>query len=898
MEKRQQKTGEIATTCPYCGVGCGVLVKPGPDGASAVVRGDPRHPSNFGKLCSKGTALGDTLSLDERLLHPLINGQRADWNSALNRIAGAFRETVVKYGPDSVALYVSGQILTEDYYVANKLMKGFVGSANIDTNSRLCMASSVAGHKRAFGTDTVPGCYEDLEQADLIIIVGSNLAWCHPVLHNRILSARETRSTKSVIIDPRQTATTDGADLHLPIKPGTDVLLFNALFKHLASSDARDSDFIENHTAGLEEALNVAGEIEIDSLSEATEIEKQDIATFFDWVEKTDRTVTIYSQGVNQSSAGSDKVNAIINGHLVTGRIGKPGCGPFSVTGQPNAMGGREVGGLANQLVAHMDFAPEDIDRVRRFWGAPSMATQPGLKAIDMFEAVGRGDIKAIWIMATNPVVSLPDADAVRKAIEKCPFVAVSDVVSNSDTVKLADVALPATGWGEKSGTVTNSERRISRQRSFLQPPGEARHDWWAICEVARRMGFEGFDFETAAHIYREYAALSGFENHNTRDFDIGGDANLSDEAYNRLTPFQWPRPAGRSRPGKISGNSHRFFEDGRFYTPDQRARFVATPFRHAASRPCSDTPFILNTGRVRDHWHTMTRTGKSARLSAHIAEPFIEVHPLDAQKIGLRAAHLAKVSNAFGRGVFRVLITKRMRRGSVFAPMHWTDRFSSNGRVDALVAPIVDPVSGQPESKHSTVNITPLEPEWHAFLISRTELSKPELRDLDYWAAARVPGGWKYELAGGGNVHAWVLRLCPDEASIQLSGALGRVGRAHVAGDALQSAVIASTLGPVEADRSWLERQITGSIDFETRLGLLAGRPASGKSAGRIICSCMGVGSAAIGEAICAGADSVDGIGAATGAGTNCGSCKPEIRSFFDAFRAKAASTQPAAAE
>ena len=827
MRKRQLRTGETATTCPYCGVGCGVLATPGVDGETATVRGDPTHPANFGRLCSKGTALGDTLELTERLLYPLVDGVRTDWDAALDRVADGFSKTIAEHGPDSVALYVSGQILTEDYYVANKLMKGFVGSANIDTNSRLCMASSVAGYKRAFGADTVPGCYEDLEQADLIIMVGSNLAWCHPVLHGRILAARKKRDTRLVIIDPRKTATTDGADLHLPIKPGADVLLFNALFRHLASSGACDTDFVALHTSGIEEALQAAAPLGCGPLSEATGISEADITTFFQWVEDTPRTVTLYSQGVNQSSAGSDKVNSIINGHLVTGRIGKPGCGPFSVTGQPNAMGGREVGGLANQLAAHMDFDPEDVDRVRRFWRAGAVATKPGLKAVDMFEAVGRGEIKALWIMATNPVVSLPNADEVRRAIEACPLVVVSDVVANSDTVKLANVALPATGWGEKSGTVTNSERRISRQRSFLKAPGEARHDWWAICQVAQRMGYDGFGFESVAAIYREYAALSGFENDNSRDFDIGADASLTDEQYDQLEPFQWPRPAGRARPGTSVGDHHRFFEDGQFFTTDKRARFIATPFRPAVSQPGPTTPYVLNTGRVRDHWHTMTRTGKSARLSAHIGEPFLEIHPSDAERIGLKPAYLAEVTNTYGRAVFRVLVTDRVQPGAVFAPMHWTDRFSSNGRVDTLVAPVVDPVSGQPESKHSTVNIVPFPADWFAFLVSRDELDKSVLDDLGYWAVARAGRGWRYELAGGGDIDNWLERLCPGQEALQLSAARGQIGRALVVGDCLYTSVIASSDGPVEADRAWLESLIATPIDFETRMGILAGRPA-----------------------------------------------------------------------
>lgn len=890
-------SSETASTCPYCGVGCGVLVKPSEDGLSAVVRGDPSHPSNYGKLCSKGSALGETLALDDRILYPSIAGQIASWEEAMDEVARGFRDAIRSYGPDSVAFYVSGQILTEDYYVANKLMKGFIGSSNIDTNSRLCMASSVAGHKRAFGTDTVPGCYEDLETSDLIVMVGSNLAWCHPVLFQRIQKARETRGTKLVIIDPRATATTDGADLHLPIKPGTDVLLFNALFQYLAGSRARDDRFIDGHTSGLDEALSEAGCFSLVRLAQMTGISEAHLHQFFDLFEHTRRTVTIYSQGVNQSSAGSDKVNAIINCHLVTGRIGKPGMGPFSVTGQPNAMGGREVGGLANQLANHMDFQPENVDRVSRFWKAPNIATGPGLKAVDMFDAVADGRIKAIWIMATNPVVSLPNADKVKAALEACPLVVVSEVVTTSDTLQFADVVLPATGWGEKTGTVTNSERRISRQRSFLKPPGQARHDWAALSDLGRRLGFDGFDYSSPAEIYREYAALSAFENNNTRDFDIGDHADISVKAYDQLEPFQWPLPAG-TRPGTVmTGTDHRFFADGQFYTPDRKALFIATPYRPAQSLPDTKKPFVLNTGRIRDQWHTMTRTGKTQRLTSHIAEPFLEIHPDDAALVGLSPATLAEVSNEFGSAIYRVLVTNRVRRGNVFVPMHWSDANSSRGRVDALVAPNVDPVSGQPESKHSTVSVRPYSAEWFAFFVSREPLEDRVLEACAYWAKAQIDKGWRYELAGQGGFEI-IEKLFPEEFSLSFNTRDGRKARAIVNDGQLIAAAICQIGKPVSADRAWLSSLLNNGVDDETRLTLLAGRPPSGKSFGRSICSCMGVGSAAIEDAISKGARSVEGIGAATGAGTNCGSCKPEIRAILQAMVASKSKPTTVAAE
>ena len=465
-------------------------------------------------------------------------------------MAARFSETIAQHGPDSVAFYVSGQLLTEDYYVANKLMKGFIGSANIDTNSRLCMASSVAGHKRAFGADVVPGNYEDLELADLVVLAGSNLAWCHPVLFQRLMAAKEKRGTKIVVIDPRRTATAEFADLHLAIKPGSDVALFNGLLVHLHNHGKTNQQFVSEHTSGLANALAAARECDA---AKITGVSQSELENFYRLFADTERTVTVWSQGVNQSSAGTDKVNAIINCHLLTGRIGREGMGPFSVTGQPNAMGGREVGGLANMLAAHMAIEnPVHRELVQRFWSSPVMAKKPGLKAVDMFEAVRDGRIKAIWIMATNPVVSMPDADAVRDALKQCPFVVVSDAIRDTDTARLAHVLLPAAAWGEKDGTVTNSERRISRQRAFLPVAGESRADWKIISDVATRMGFAGFGYESAAEVFSEHAALSAFENNGTRAMDIGAFADMSNETYETLLPFQWPKPKSTQCPTHV----------------------------------------------------------------------------------------------------------------------------------------------------------------------------------------------------------------------------------------------------------------------------------------------------------------------------------------------------------
>ena len=536
-------TVSVKTTCPYCGVGCGVLATPDGKGGASIA-GDPEHPANFGRLCSKGSALGETLDLATRQLYPTVLGERVDWETAIEHVATGFKRTIDRYGPSAVGFYLSGQLLTEDYYVPNKLMKGYIGSANVDTNSRLCMSSSVSGHKRAFGSDTVPGCYEDLDEADMLVLVGSNAAWCHPILFQRMMKAHETRGATIVTIDVRNTATAESGDFALAIAPGQDSALFSGLLVYLADNNHLDRAYIERHTEGFEAALTRARAIapNIAATALRTRLAPDDIARFFRRFATTERVVTLYSQGVNQSSQGTDKVNAILNCHLATGRIGKPGMGPFSLTGQPNAMGGREVGGLANQLAAHMGFAPPEVDRVKRFWNAPNMAETPGLKITDMIKAIDAGSLRALWVLGTNPAVSLPQAGDARAAFAKLDLFVVSENVASNDTVNSgAHVVLPSTGWGEKDGTVTNSERRISRQRPFLAAAGEAKEDWWMVSQVARKLGFAGFDFKNSAEVFAEHAALSGFENEGARDFDIGGLSTLDVEGYDAMKPVQWP---------------------------------------------------------------------------------------------------------------------------------------------------------------------------------------------------------------------------------------------------------------------------------------------------------------------------------------------------------------------
>ncbi|QDC10727.1 nitrate reductase [Oceanicola sp. D3] len=863
---------QIKTTCPYCGVGCGVLAAP--DGAGGLkVTGDKAHPANFGRLCSKGSALAETVGLDDRVLTPRINGADASWDDALGVVADRFRATIAEHGPDSVAFYVSGQLLTEDYYVANKLMKGFIGSANIDTNSRLCMASSVAGHKRAFGTDTVPGTYEDLEEADLVVLTGSNLAWCHPVLYQRIVAAKAARpSMKIVVIDPRRTATCDAADMHLPIAPGADVALFNGLLRRIRDVGAVDAAFVRSAVDGFDEALSAA----TSKIDAETGVDGDLLRRFYDLWVRTEKVVTVYSQGVNQSSQGTDKVNAILNCHLATGRIGKPGMGPFSVTGQPNAMGGREVGGLANMLACHLDIEnAAHRMTVRDFWQAPAMPEKAGLKAVEMFDAIERGAIKALWVMATNPAVSMPEADRVRAAIAGCDFVVVSDITAQTDTARLAHVLLPATGWGEKEGTVTNSERRISRQRGALPAPGAARHDWRILCDFAAHMGWgAAFDYSSPAEIFREYATLSGIAAGMGKDFDISGLAGISDAEYADLAPVQWPVSATRS--------GGRFFGDGQFFTESGRAKML--PVRTTAPATAADRryPFRLNTGRVRDHWHTMTRTAKSPRLSQHMAEPYLEIHPDDASRLGLRPAGIADVESRAGRVLARVIVTDRVRPGEVFVPMHWTAETAALGRVDALVASVVDPVSGQPDSKGAVVGIASFAAGWFGFAVS---VAKPRL-DAPYWAMARARDGWRLELAGVEAPEDWeawgraVFGLPPEaEALVVSDAARGGARLAFLSEGRLQAALFVSAQ-PVAVSRSFM----AGQLGAAAAPAHLSGQPGQDvPDPGATVCACFDVGVNTILASIeSQQLASVEAIGVALQAGTNCGSCRPELAALL----------------
>lgn len=871
----------VTTTCPYCGVGCGVVVSRHDDGV-VEVHGDRDHPANFGRLCSKGTALGETIGLEGRLLHPVVDGETSNWDTALDAVAQRFRQVIDEYGPDAVAFYVSGQLLTEDYYVANKLMKGFIGSANIDTNSRLCMSSAVAAYKRAFGSDTVPNDYTDLESADVVVLVGTNLAWCHPVLYQRLLAEKKRRPTlQLIVIDPRRTPTAESADLHLALAAGTDAFLFNGLMAWLDDVGQTDHAFVASHTQGAAKALATARWHAPSAAVVAAHcaLPVADVERFFRLFAATQKVVTLFSQGINQSNSGTDKGNAIINCHLLGGRIGLPGSGPFSITGQPNAMGGREVGGLSNQLAAHMDLANETHRGiVRDFWKAPRLAEQAGLKAVDLFRAVESGQVKALWVMATNPAVSLPDTAQVRRALASCECLVVSEFVDHTDTLQFAHIRLPALAWGEKSGTVTNSERCISRQRAFLPAPGEARADWWAICEVARRLGYPGFGYTGPAQIFAEHAALSAFRNNGSRDFDIGALSELADSEYDDLAPIRWPCPA--------DGDEGRLFADGRFFTDNTRARLVPVVPRPPDGGLDPSFPFCLNTGRVRDHWHTMTRTGRSARLSGHIKEPFVAIHPVDAAGQGLVDGALARITSRNGEIIVRVDTNEGMRRGEVFVPMHWNDQFAASANVGRLINAYVDPVSGQPQFKQTPVRVAAYSAAWYGFLLTRTEVDDLE---AGYWSKAKRRGLWHYELAGETPPDDWSIyghTLLDDDRGTSewrelLDSAQANYRLARLVEGRLEAVLI---IQPSHAlpPRDWLTDLFgKAQLDQAERVRVLRGTPPTGQfDAGRTVCSCFSVGINTLTRAIREqGLKTPEAIGERLQAGTNCGSCIPELR-------------------
>lgn len=892
-DKQSTSARTEKTTCPYCGVGCGVEATI-ENNKIVNVKGLESHPASLGRLCVKGSSLHETQGDHQRILAPRLHGKETSWNNATDAVAKHFKETIEKHGPDAVAFYVSGQILTEDYYVVNKLMKGFIGSANVDTNSRLCMASASAAHKRAYGEDAMPGCYEDFDSAEVIFIIGGNPAYAHPIVYQRIIKAREENpNLKLVVIDPRKTATAKDADLFLPLKPGSDAYFYNGLMVYLAEHNKLDSTFINNHSNGFEQALATAKAQcpTIEMTATLCDLSVEDLTASYALFANNEKVITMFSQGINQSSSGVDKGNAILNCHLATGKIGKAGMGPFSITGQPNAMGGREVGGLANQLATHLYFEDEGaIDLVQRFWQAPNMATKQGLKAVDMFDAINEGKIKAIWIIATSPVVSMPNANVVRQALEKCPMVVVSECYESSDTLAYADVVLPATTWGEKHGSVTNSDRTISIQKGVIKPPGQARNDWQIICEVAQKMGYnDAFNYQHSVEIFREHAALSGFENSHPhadnrgendiyRVFDISALADISQDAYDNFTPTKWPinnaNPYG----------TQRLYSDNVFTHKSTKANFIAVTAKYPTNAPVNNQ-VIMNTGRIRDQWHTMTRTGRVAKLMTHSDEPYIDVNPQDAKKFDLKEEQLATLTNLNTSYIGRVNITDDQRDGEVFVPIHWTNNFSASALASALVNPITDNLSGQPEFKHSPVNIEPFNASWAGYLISSVAVNCPQ----KYWSKIQLSQGHKYVLADTeklGNdeavishlfphIHDWLVLKDDKQNILRIAGFENKQLVCFFAG---------STNLTTRFNTRFIEDQIMQEHALTSRFRLMSGLDSDGSNdVGAIICSCFQIGEKTIQAAIDSKqCTSVETLGAKLQCGTNCGSCIPELKSLL----------------
>jgi assimilatory nitrate reductase catalytic subunit len=881
------------STCCYCGVGCGVLIE-AEDGRITGVRGDPDHPANHGKLCSKGMALADTTrGATGRALRPELRVQRdmpreaVEWPLALDTVAERFARIVEQHGPDAVAFYVSGQLLTEDYYVFNKLAKGLIGTNNIDTNSRLCMSSAVTAYKKAFGADGPPTCYDDLERARTVLFAGSNAAWAHPVLFRRLEAAKAADpSIRWIVVDPRFTDTAAMADLHLAIEPGTDVALFNGMLHHLIWEGLVDRAYIDAHTEGFDALKSAVRTFTPAIAAQLCGIAEEDLIQAAEWFGASDAALSLYSMGLNQSSHGTDKNLALINLHLATRQIGKPGAGPFSLTGQPNAMGGREVGGMATMLAAHRDIgSAKDRDELARLWGVQALSARPGLPAVEMFDALRAGTIKAVWIVCTNPAHSMPDNARVREALEKAEFVVVQEAFTQTDTVPYADVLLSAASWGEKNGTVTNSERRISRVRAAIDAQGDAKPDWWIAVQIARRIEqrldlarqASLFAFDTPEAIFNEHRQLT-----EGRDLDIGG---LSYALLDERGPQQWPFRAGSEH-----GDARRY-TDGRFATEDGRARFHAPRYQPPADAINARFPLRLTSGRLRDQWHGMSRTGRVGRLFMHAPEPTLDIHPGDAARRGLRDGDLVRVVSRRGELVLPVRTSDEVRSGTLFAPMHWNAQFMSSGGVNEVTDPAVDPHSSQPELKHAAVRIEPVELPWRVAAARRGDALalqaavQPLLGACRYAALAieddllivraadtAAPAGWLDRLYAALDLPSGDDTLEYRDARRGLDKrALWRENVIHgfvLAGEIAQADTL---FAAVRSREPWRGTRL--SAFARRRAGETAGTPRE-----RIVCSCMQISETRIQAAIARGA-SIQELKASLGCGTVCGSCVTELR-------------------
>ncbi len=908
---------ESKTTCCYCGVGCGVIVQS--DGEKVVgVRVDPEHPANFGRLCTKGSTLHLTadpvLQRQARALHPEMRSTRdasrgqVPWDEALDFIAGKFDQMIRKHGADSVGFYISGQLLTEDYYVFNKLAKGVIGTNNIDTNSRLCMSSAVAGYKQTLGADAPPACYEDIDHAELIFIAGSNTAYAHPVLYRRIEEARRRNpSLKLVVADPRRTDTARDADLFLPILPGTDVALFNGMLHICLWEDLIDTAYIDAHTEGFAELKRTVREYTPKFVADTCGISEDDLVKAARWFGESKASLSLYCQGLNQSSQGTAKNAALINLHLATHQIGKPGAGPFSLTGQPNAMGGREVGGMANLLSAHRDLAnPAHRAEVACLWGVDDVPATPGKTAIEMFEALRAGEIRIIWIACTNPAHSLPEQALVREALKRAELVIVQEAFGSTATAGYADVLLPATTWSEKEGTVTNSERRITRFRPVLPKPGQARHDWEIVAEFARRlenrMGSNKtlFPYANVEEIWNEHR-----ESTRGRDLDITG---LSYRLLEEQGPQQWPFPEGA-----VEGRK-RLYEDGRFATTSGRAKFVNVTYQPVAEKVDARYPFRLNTGRLRDQWHGMSRTGTVAQLFSHAPEPAVQMAQADMDRRMIGKGELVHVTSRRGSQILPAMASDDLRSGQVFIGMHWGEEFVS-GRsrdeegthgVNALTLPALCPVSKQPELKHAAVKILKAELPWRFLAFGWIDASqalavraalRPLMRRFAYASCTlfgREKTGVLFRAADDYPAESGL--VAEIEASFGITGPQvlryddARRGNARHIFVRDGKLVAVSLAGDTSAE-SWLKEYLESGQPVAALGRMLlspsAKAPQGFRARGRIVCNCFDVAETEIRDVL----GKQDWSNAATPSavladvqqklkcGTNCGSCVSELR-------------------
>ena len=921
---------ETRSTCPYCGVGCGVIIES--DGTQITgVRGDPDHPANFGRLCTKGSTLHLTASQavtqQTRLLQPLQRLQRhgptqpISWDGALDLAAQRLASTITQHGPDAVGFYISGQLLTEDYVVFNKLAKGLIGSNNIDSNSRLCMSSAVVGYKQSLGMDAPPCCYDDVNHAGTIFIVGANPAYAHPVLFRRIEEARRANpNLKIIVADPRRTDTATQADLHLPILPGTDVMLFNGMLHLMLWEGWVDGTFIAAHTHGFEALKATVRDCTPDLVAQMCGISKEALvqaARLFAGVgsEARSPTLSLYCQGLNQSSSGSAKNTALINLHLATGQIGKPGAGPFSLTGQPNAMGGREVGGMANLMSGHRDLSnPLHRAEVAALWGVPDVPSKPGKTAVEMFQAAADGEIKALWIACTNPAQSLPDQATVRRALERAEFVVLQEAFASTATCAFADLLLPATTWGEKEGTVTNSERRISRVRAAVSPAGQARHDWQIATAVAQRL--EVLLPAAPAKLFPYTSPESIWNEH--REATRGRDLDITGMSYAMLeqSPQQWPLKAGET-----TGQA-RLYEDSIFPTPDGKARFVATRYQPVAEPRSARYPFSLTTGRLRDQWHGMSRTGTLGRLFGHVSEPSIAMHPQDMARLALQGGDLVHVTSKQGSIMLPVQASAEVALSQAFMAMHWGEEFLSGssatgerlGGVNALTSPVFCPDSKQPEFKHSAVKILKADLPWQllavawlpetAVLAARAELqallhefafaSVVPFSDGASHSSAAECSGVQFRAAHHQPVADAVLEKI--EAVLHLHGAdvlryrdqkRGQRRAVRLVESDSQTSLDGFLLAGDTRAQSWISTLLKDKLPAHPygRALLVPGAtpPLPVVSRGTPVCSCFNVTDTAIQSHLnaCTGdpAQQLASLQSALKCGTNCGSCMPQLQ-------------------